>query len=405
MIAPSVSPGEALRRSQELIADGRLDQAQALLDAAIQLAPGDPELHAALARARWIGGAGERFADPFRAAVSARPADLALRLKCADVLRLADMHAPAESLFREALTQSPGNVVVRAWLGVLLEETGRSEEALGMFQSGVEAFPGEPTLKLNLAHTLLRLGRPKEALGEIAAVRAARPVDQSAIAYQTIALRQLGDPRYRWLCDYDRHVQIYDLAAPPGYAEIGAFNRALGARLRGLQNLAAHPLDQTLRGGSQTGRDLLLVNDPVIRSYLAALEAPIRAYIGALDADQQHPLGSRRTNAHAIAGCWSVLLRPGGFHVNHIHSEGWISSAYYVSLPPGMASAGNQEGWIKFGESRWPIPGCGVERMVEPKEGRLVLFPSYMWHGTVPFASGERLTAPFDVVPVPGARS
>ncbi len=30
----------------------------------------------------------------------------------------------------------------------------------------------------------------------------------------------------------------------------------------------------------------------------------------------------------------------------------------------------------------------------------LVLFPSYLWHGTVPFdAGGRRLTAAFDVVP------
>ena len=29
--------------------------------------------------------------------------------------------------------------------------------------------------------------------------------------------------------------------------------------------------------------------------------------------------------------------------------------------------------------------------------GRLALFPSTMWHGTVPFADGERLTIAFDV--------
>jgi hypothetical protein len=30
----------------------------------------------------------------------------------------------------------------------------------------------------------------------------------------------------------------------------------------------------------------------------------------------------------------------------------------------------------------------------------LVLFPSYLWHGTVPFSAGEmRLTAAFDVLP------
>ena len=56
-------------------------------------------------------------------------------------------------------------------------------------------------------------------------------------------------------------------------------------------------------------------------------------------------------------------------------------------------------GWIKFGEPRWPVPHCTVEKVVQPKEGLLVLFPSYMWHGTIPFSQGDRLTAPFDVVP------
>ena len=46
------------------------------------------------------------------------------------------------------------------------------------------------------------------------------------------------------------------------------------------------------------------------------------------------------------------------------------------------------------------IAGCGPEHFVEPAAGMLVLFPSYMWHGTVPFATGApRLTAAFDVVP------
>jgi hypothetical protein len=81
--------------------------------------------------------------------------------------------------------------------------------------------------------------------------------------------------------------------------------------------------------------------------------------------------------------------------VNHLHPAGWISSAYYVALPEGAG----QEGWIKFGEPRWPTPGCTIEKVIQPQVGRLVLFPSYMWHGTIPFSTGERLTAPFDVVP------
>jgi hypothetical protein len=36
-------------------------------------------------------------------------------------------------------------------------------------------------------------------------------------------------------------------------------------------------------------------------------------------------------------------------------------------------------------------------RIIKPMSGQLVLFPSTMWHGTIPFESGERLTVAFDV--------
>jgi predicted 2-oxoglutarate/Fe(II)-dependent dioxygenase YbiX len=46
-------------------------------------------------------------------------------------------------------------------------------------------------------------------------------------------------------------------------------------------------------------------------------------------------------------------------------------------------------------------PELGLEllpyQFVQPKPGRLVLFPSTMWHGTQPFANGERLTVAFDM--------
>jgi hypothetical protein len=36
---------------------------------------------------------------------------------------------------------------------------------------------------------------------------------------------------------------------------------------------------------------------------------------------------------------------------------------------------------------------------VKPEPGLLVLFPSYIWHGTVPFTSEEkRLSCAFDIV-------
>ena len=45
-------------------------------------------------------------------------------------------------------------------------------------------------------------------------------------------------------------------------------------------------------------------------------------------------------------------------------------------------------------------PALGPDYFVEPEAGQLVLFPSWMWHGTRPFRStGSRLTIAFDLVP------
>ena len=93
-----------------------------------------------------------------------------------------------------------------------------------------------------------------------------------------------------------------------------------------------------------------------------------------------------------------MRLTGAGFHVNHVHPAGWISSAFYVALPEAAMGGDGHAGWLSLGE---PQPSsasiCRRSGSIEPKPGRLVLFPSTMWHGTRPFAAGERLTVAFDV--------
>lgn len=382
---------------------GRLDEALKAFEAGVNLFPVDATLHAGLAQMRWMNGAGEHFADDFLAALAANSGDMILRLKCVDLLRLAAMFEPAERLLRDALKAAPGNAGVQGRLAVLLDETGRLAEAETMFRESLKAYPNEPMLHLDLAHALMRQGHPDAAMKEVEVVRKAHPDQQLAITYEATALRQLGDPKYNWLCNYERHLQVFDLDPPPGFSTIAEFNAALASLLLKMHGTLAHPLEQSLRGGSQTSDNLIHLGDPLIKLYFNALAKRVSQYIESLGSDWLHPLESRRAASFTFSGCWSVRLKAGGFHVNHTHPNGWISSSYYVSLP-GSVSSASQEGWIKFGEPRWPMPGCGIERTIQPKEGRLVLFPSYMWHGTIPFSSGERLTAPFDVVPIGAPR-
>jgi len=70
-------------------------------------------------------------------------------------------------------------------------------------------------------------------------------------------------------------------------------------------------------------------------------------------------------------------------------------------VPQATNDPDTRNGWIKFGEPSLEVPlKNAIRRAVQPIPGRLVLFPSYMWHGTVPLrAPSPRITIAFDAIP------
>lgn len=88
--------------------------------------------------------------------------------------------------------------------------------------------------------------------------------------------------------------------------------------------------------------------------------------------------------------------------MNHVHPDGWISSCYYISVPEETSTDSDKAGWIKFAEPPFKTsPPTPPDKWIQPEAGLLVLFPSFLWHGTQPIHDGSvRVTAPFDVVPV-----
>jgi len=237
------------------------------------------------------------------------------------------------------------------------------------------------------------------ALARIEAARALHPLDQGLIAAQWTAWRMLGDPRAAALYDYEGLVADWRLDTPAGWPTLEAYLADLAAALSRLHGLHAHPLDQSLRGGSQTSVNLMRSDDPAIRALSTAIDGPIRRHLVFLG-EGVDAVRARNTGEYRIQGMWSVRLRPGGFHVNHVHPQGWLSSACYVELPAAV-DAGGREGWLQFGAPG--LPGAAAlepEHFIRPETGRLALFPSHMWHGTAPFSGeGRRLTIAFDVVP------
>ncbi|NEX95316.1 2OG-Fe(II) oxygenase family protein, partial [Caulobacter sp. 17J65-9] len=251
-----------------------------------------------------------------------------------------------------------------------------------------------------LCTVYLAAGRPHDALA-VARRRLARaPHDHVALAFAAVAARMVGDPQYERLYDYSAFVRPAQIPTPKGWRSLDAYLADLKDALIRLHALKAHPLENSLRGGSQTSQSLLRSKDPVITAFFQAIDEPIRAYMEAVGTGDD-PVRSRNTGAYSVKAAWSVRLKPNGFHVDHIHPQGWLSSAFYVETPAAALETPGREGWIRFGRPRMrTTPELDAGCYVRPEPGTLVLFPSYMWHGTVPFTTDEsRMTVAFDVVP------
>ncbi|MEY3411137.1 MAG: hypothetical protein RL593_713, partial [Pseudomonadota bacterium] len=98
---------------------------------------------------------------------------------------------------------------------------------------------------------------------------------------------------------------------------------------------------------------------------------------------------------------WFVKMRQGGHLDSHIHEIGWISGAVYLAMPSDKKSP--EEGAFEYGTHGDSYPqkhsNFPVGRVI-PNVGEIVLFPSSLFHRTIPFTSNEeRICIAFDLKP------
>jgi hypothetical protein len=317
-----------------------------------------------------------------------------------DLQRRSGNLAAAESGLRMLLAGAGALPEARAALASILLELGQIDAARVEALEAHRAQPLDPAILEALVGIELTSNRPELAMQLIRPQRLRQPREQRWIAFEATAARMQSDPLHRVLYDYSRLVRVYELEAPRGWRSLADFNAAVRAALRPKHLFQRHPLDQSLRNGSQTARNLVTERDPAIQALLSAFAAPIADYVASLGSADDHPVSAPNTGAAVVKGCWSVELRRDGYHISHVHPQGWISSAYYVDVPSDVDDTEAKPGWIKFGQPGLPIPHLEAEHAVQPRAGRLVLFPSYMWHGTNPIrGDSTRLAVAFDAIP------
>jgi Flp pilus assembly protein TadD len=384
-------------RARALVQLDRFEAAEKILRSLIGAQPGDTASHELLVRLCQLRG-DEDPSRELRTAVQRTPDDARLRMSWANALRRLADSPGAERELRAMLSSLGPLPQLLGSLATVVQDQGRVAEAFELARQALAGAPSDVDIAETFVATAIASGAAAESIDVIERMRIERPRDQRWITHRIDAARLLREAGYEEWFDPARVTRAYDLPLD--------FLDELREDIAALHRQGNHPLDQSLRQGTQTSRNLLVRPGKNVSRLLALFAETVARFraevISALPprgAAGPHPLIKDSSPAELV-GCWSVRLRCGGFHVNHIHPEGWLSSAFYLSVPAEVQDVERRAGWLKFGEPRYPVPGLEPTGFVQPAPGRLVLFPSYLWHGTNPLTSSEpRMSVAFDVLP------
>jgi len=380
---------------------GNLDEAIRNYRSAISLFPGYVPAHVNLNELLWEVGNESDFLLSYQQVLPLELNNLELICSyCQFLLRLTRYQETLEFLasIPESLHKSANyySLLGKAQLGL-----GKNDEAIQSYKMAAKLDGESSEVNIALAQALIETGSIVEAEQRLEDVLLIAPDNQLALALRGVCWRLLDDPREKQLNDYDNLVKEYQIDLPVGFASEHEFCQKLHEYLLKQHTGTNQPLEQTLTGGTQTRGNLFDDQEPIIQDLVSSLKIAINHYINTTAIKNPDCTETRISESSELVftGSWSVRLKSGGHHTSHIHPMGALSSAFYVALPKEVERSNNNQGYFTLGKPNVKTTNIlKAQKLVKPAIGKLVLFPSYMWHSTLPFESEQhRVTVAFDV--------
>ncbi len=199
----------------------------------------------------------------------------------------------------------------------------------------------------------------------------------------------------------------FDFVYQQPIAELAAPNSALLKQLLHDINNAdiAERVQGMLYNGKQSAGNLFKRPEASFRALAELIKQQFLNYQHTFkDADCELILSF--PNELEFTSSWYVKMRQGGHLSPHIHEIGWLSGAVYLAMPTPKNNA--NEGAFEYGTHGDDYPILSPQQLssfpnaqVMPKVGDIVLFPSSLFHRTIPFsANQDRICIAFDLKPV-----
>lgn len=344
-----------------------------------------------------------------RTTLAKMPDNVPAHLAISNLHTLIDDFAGALEILEPLAPRHGEDLALLDALAVNLHQAGRYAEAVAFYKQILQREPGNLNLYNNICAALLAGGEADQAVAFADRWLTLVPGNTEALSFRAVALEEAGEEEAAAeLMNFERFVQAKEVPTPPGYESMEAFNAALEEAVLNHQDLSTPP-----EGSPHYHDPDLKITDQILGPKdgpIAALEGAIRQqiedYYGGLTTPQDHPfISSRPQNYDLVA--WAAVLDKQGNQDAHVHFDGHLSGCYYVRIPEEVSDDANgQDGTVAGGfEVGRPPPEFACKRahrhrVVKPHAGLMVLFPSYMYHQTIPFRSKERrICVAFDAMP------
>lgn len=435
------APADVLPRNElalSYLAAGELFQAEQTLKKALQAEPKSLQALANLGALLQRRGYLDAAARQYSAFLDLEPEDIEVRCNLANALMEAGHQELALTAIDEALKRSPGDPLVLANKGAILcaqenysaaievldpvckqgpvddmalvnlayalrqtADVGQSAEVL---QAAVRINAANARAVADLANTEMQLGQPAQAVSRCADFLGRFPGERLVTAAYVLALNDSGQrDKAAAIQGLEDLVTVIDIDVPDGYDSLQTFNQQLAEFVTAHDSLTQDPVRKSTTGGAQTG-ELNATDAQVIADFESIIAGHVTKTVGQWHAAgmDDHPVMAYAANQW-MSRIWGTVLAGEGRQQPHLHPLGWISGVYYVQLPPDMNVDDQYAGALELGQP--PVHYyCATQpdtRRIIPAEGRLVLFPSYCYHQTLPFASErQRISLAFDIVPL-----
>jgi len=376
--------------------------AVAALVKAVELDPLYVEAHENLKKVRWFRGEHSQVDDSFRAACERMPDSARACHNLGAALLVSNDYAGAEKALLRATQLQPELGDAFHGLGKAYHHLNRLKESLAAHARAVACIPGNALFREEFGATLIRAGEYQRAVNELRTGHQLNPRRSTILAFLSIALNEAGDPSVDELVDYEKFVRVARIAVPRGYDSLEAFNAALHEELQTHYHNPYRPMDQTMRGGTQTPNNLFQNPSGLVGVLKEQISDVVRQFIDDLEPDRDHPFLRFINREFVFTGVWSTIIKESGYDRSHVHNEGWMSGTYYAKVPDfDESQLSEHDGCIQFGEpnTMYASERNATQRIIAPEVGAVVLFPSYYWHGVRKFdRNGVRHSVSYDLI-------